>query len=60
MLRDIIYQLFSSPQDMEVAGETNDVSRLVSAARQARADVVVIMVSPDNHVDWQALLFSRP
>lgn len=60
MLRDIVYQSFSSQQDMNVAGETNEVSRVVSAARQARADVVIAMVSANHHVDWQALLFSRP
>jgi hypothetical protein len=60
MLRDIVSQSFSSQQDMDVVGETNDVSRLVSVARQARADVVIVMVSADHHVDWHPLLFSRP
>ena len=60
MLRDIVSQSFSSQQDRDVVGETNDVSRLVSVARQARADVVIVMVSANHHVDWHPLLFSRP
>jgi DNA-binding NarL/FixJ family response regulator len=61
MLMDIVKDIISDEEDIALVGEVAGCTRLVQAATQTRADVVVLgRTGPGGNDDYRDLLYRRP